>query len=438
MGYKALVIDDDDACRDVVCRFLTERGLEVNAAHSGSDALHRLEQAPVDLVITDLKMPGLSGIEVIEAARQRCPRAEIVLMTGFATVESAVHAMKLGAFDYLQKPFPLPQLGNLVDRALARVRSRRAEPADPFLTPGPVTAGLFKEAERLAASDLPILICGEAGTGKKALGRAIHGLGSRAAAPIRTLRCAALSANLQEAELLRAGGLLDEAARGTLLIAQAWAASPVVQREMVRLLDALEAAAGRNGDGFDAEIVPPARLIATTDRDLATRARRGGFRPDLFERLAPRTVTIPPLRERRDEILPLAEGLLARIAKRIGRPTGRLSPDAAASLLGHTWPGNVMELLVTLEQGALTANGAVITDADLGLNGSDQAGADQPLEDDGPAMQRDRERIIEALRRNAYNLTLTYQQLGMSRTTLWRKLKRYGITLTRAVDGPAS
>jgi DNA-binding NtrC family response regulator len=437
MGYKALVIDDDESCREVVCRLLADRGLEVNAAQSGSDALHRLEQGPVDLVITDLRMPGLSGIDVIEAARRRCPRAEIVLMTGFATVESAVHAMKLGAFDYLQKPFPLPQLGDLVDRALARVRSRRAEPADPFLTPGPVTAGLFREAERLAGGDLPILICGEAGTGKKALGRAIHGLSPRAAAPIRTLRCAALSASLQEPELLRAGGLLDEVAGGTLLVAQAWAASPVVQREMVRLLDALDAATGWKEDAFGAAIVPP-RLIVTTDRDLTTRARRGGFRPDLFERLALRTITIPPLRERRDEILPLAEGLLPRIADRIRRPTGGLSPDAAACVSGRPWPGNVTELLATLEQAALAARGTVITAADLAPIENGQVRSRQPDEDGGPARQRDREQIIEALRRNAYNLTLTYQQLGISRTTLWRKLKRYGITLTRAVDGTAS
>lgn len=435
MAYKALVIDDDDSCRDVVSRVLAERGLQVEAVQSGSEAVRRLEQGPVDLIITDLKMPGLSGIDVIEAARQRCPRAEILLMTGYATVESAVHVMKLGAFDYLQKPFPLPQLGTAVDRALTRLRSLRAEPADPFLTPGPVSAAIFKEARRVADSDLPILICGEVGTGKKALARAIHALSPRAAAPIRTLRCAALAADLQEAELLRAGGLLEEAAGGTLLVARAWAASPAVQREMVRLLDALEAAAGRNGDA--AAIVPP-RVIATTDRDLTTRARRGGFRPDLFQRIAPRTITIPPLRDRRDEIVPLAEGLLGRVAARVKRPVGRLSPEAAAWLSAHPWPGNVAELVATLERAALAARGPAVMAADLAPIDDGSARPAQPLEDDEPAARRDRERIIEALRRNAYNLTLTYQQLGMSRTTLWRKLKRYGIMLTRAVDRATS
>ncbi len=434
MTYRALVIDDDDACREVVCRFLAERGLQVNAAQSGSEALHRLEQGPVDVVITDLKMPGLSGIEVIEATKRRCPGAEILLMTGFATVESAVRAMKLGAFDYLQKPFPLADLGTLVDRAVARARLRRAEPAGPFLAPGAASAELLKRAEALAASDLPVLICGEAGTGKETLARTMHAASPRAAAPVRTLRCAALAADLQEAELLGAGGLLAETAGGTLVVAQAWAASPAAQREMVRLLDALEAVAGRPASE-DGAALPP-RLIVTTERDLSTRARRGGFRPDLFERLAHRTLTILPLRERGDEIVPLAEGLLARIRSRINRPIEGLAPDAAVWLTSRSWPGNVAELLATLERAALAARGPRLGAADLSAAAEPATRSRPPAEPEhDPAAQRERERILAALRRNAYNLTLTYQQLGMSRTTLWRKLKRYGITLTRAVDG---
>jgi DNA-binding NtrC family response regulator len=435
MGYRALVIDDDPAVRTVVQRYLAEQvGLEVATAQSGAEAMSQLDRSPVDLVVTDLKMPGLSGIEVIEATRQRCPRAEILLMTGFATVESAVHAMKLGAFDYLQKPFPLPQLGSMVERALERIKSRRAEPIDSFLAPGSITASVYREAERMAASDLPVLIAGEAGTGKVTLARAMHTVGPRRAAPVRTLRCGALDQALQEAELLRPGGLGDEAAGGTLVVAQVWSAAPAVQRELVRMLDALDAAAGKpTGPGAPAR---PARIIATTDRDLSTRARRGGFRPDLYERLAPRTLHIPPLRERRDEIVPLALGLVTRISARIEGPANTLAPDAAAWLEARAWPGNVSELVGTLERAVLAAQGAALTAADLDAADGKEARRTGAAEDEGPASRRERERIMAALKRNNYNLTLSYQQLGMSRTTLWRKLKRYGITLTRSVDDP--
>ncbi len=433
MGYRALVIDDDPTVRTVVQRYLAdEMHLEVGTAQSGADALAQLDQAPVDLVITDLKMPGLSGIEVIEATKQRCPRAEVLLMTGYATVASAVHAMKLGAFDYLEKPFPLPQLGSMVERALDRVKSRRAEPVDTFLTPGPITASIYREAVRLAASDLPVLITGEAGTGKITLARAMHPLGPRKAAPVRTLRCGALDQGLQEAELFKAGGLGDEAAGGTLVVAQVSAASPAVQRELVRMLDAIEAAAGKP-TGPDAPPRPP-RIITTTDRDLSTRARRGGFRPDLYERLSSRTLHIPPLRERRDEIVPLAQALLARVSARIEGPVTSLAPDAAPWLAAGAWPGNVTELVTTLERAALAAQGDTLTAEDLEAAGSKGAKRSPATEDDGPASRRERERITDALKRNSYNLTLTYQQLGMSRTTLWRKLKRYRINLTRALD----
>jgi DNA-binding NtrC family response regulator len=435
MGYRALVVDDDDAVRTVVTRFLAEElNLDVTSAQTGQEALAHLDREPVDIVITDLKMPGLSGIEVIEATKQRQPRAEVLLMTGFATVESAVHAMKLGAFDYLQKPFPLPQLGSMVERALARIKSRSAEPMEPFLTPGPITTALYAEAQRLAQGDLPLLIAGEAGSGKVTLARAVHGMSPRHNGPLRTLRCAALGPAQQEQELLDAGGALQEAAGGTLVVAQVWAASAAVQRELVRLLDALEAAATR-----PAEAAPrPARLIATTERDLSTRARRGGFRPDLYDRISPRTLTIPPLRERRDEIAPLAERLLPRVARRIEGQVDRLAPDAAAWLAAGPWPGNVTELLATLERAALAVDGPVLTaEALREADGRSGRRKSAPQEDQGPVSRRERERILEALRRNAYNLTLTYQQLGMSRTTLWRKLKRYGITLTRSVDGLA-
>ncbi|HWP35312.1 MAG TPA: response regulator, partial [Thermodesulfobacteriota bacterium] len=190
MAYRALVVDDDHGCREVVSRYLAEQGLEVSVAESGQAALRRFEEGPpADVVVTDLKMPGPSGIEVIEAAKRYWPRAEIVLMTAFGTVESAVHAMKLGAFDYVQKPFPLEHLGAIVERALARVRGRRAEPLDPFLTPGPASAAVLRQALALAAGALPVLIVGEAGTGKETLARAIHAHSPRAAAPVRTLRC---------------------------------------------------------------------------------------------------------------------------------------------------------------------------------------------------------------------------------------------------------
>ena len=435
MGYRVLVIDDDPAVRTVVQRYLADQaGLEVATADSGAEAMAQLDRAPVDVVVTDLRMPGLSGIEVIEATRQRCPRAEILLMTGFATVESAVHAMKLGAFDYLQKPFPLSQLGSMVERAIDRIKTRRAEPIEPFLTPGPATASVYREAERMAASDLPVLVVGEAGTGKVTLARTMHAAGPRREAPVRTLRCAALDHALQEAELLKAGGLADEAAGGTLVVAQVWAASATVQRELIRMLDALEAAAGRPAEP-GAPPRPP-RIIATTDRDLSTRARRGGFRPDLYERLAPRTLHLPPLRERRDEIVPLAEGLLARISARVGSQADTLAPDAATWLAAQAWPGNVSELAAILERAALAAEGRVLTAADLAAATERGSKRQAAPDDDGPASRRERERIVEALKRNGYNLTLTYQQLGMSRTTLWRKLKRYGITLTRAIEAP--
>lgn len=435
MGYRALVIDDDPTVRTVVQRYLAEQmGLDVGTAQSGADALAQLDRAPVDLVITDLKMPGLSGIEVIEATRQRCPRAEVLLMTGFATIESAVHAMKLGAFDYLQKPFPLPQLGSMVERALERIKSRRAEPIEPFLTPGAITASILREAERLAASDLPVLITGEAGTGKITLARAMHAASPRRQAMVRTLRCGALDQALQDAELLKPGGMADEAAGGTLVVAQAWAASAAVQREIVRMLDAQEAAAGKPARPAAGQ--RPPRVIATADRDLSTRARRGGFRPDLYERLAPRTLHIPPLRERRDEIVPLAQGLLGRLSARIEAPVTGLAPDAQAWLAAATWPGNVSELVATLERAALAASGPALTAEDLEAADGKGPRRAAVAENGGLASRRERERIMEALRRNNSNLTLTYQQLGMSRTTLWRKLKRYGITVTRSVEDP--
>jgi DNA-binding NtrC family response regulator len=359
-----VVADDEEVMRHFVTRALARHGYEVVAADGGEVAIDRFTQTEADVAVVDLKMPGMDGIEVLTALRQRRPDAIVILMTAFGTIPSAVHAMRLGATDYVTKPFEIETLTAVIERALERraaTRDGRRQPA-----PADHRSGLVGESEAMRAvhraidlvkdSDATVLITGESGTGKELVARAVHAGSRRAAGPFVPLHCAALHHNLIDSELFGhvAGaftgavrpkrGLIARADGGTLFLDEIGDVGFATQAKLERVLQ--EKSFFPLGGS---EIVRvDFRVIAATSRDLDAAVRAGGFRRELFFRLNVVPIHLPPLRERREDIPLLANHFLATL-RPAGSAVRRFSDEAMVALANHGWSGNIRELQNTVE-----------------------------------------------------------------------------------------
>jgi len=437
-----LVADDEEGVRTFVAEALELAGHDVDQAPDGDAAYGMLSRRSYQLLVTDLKMPGLDGLSLLTRVKAEQPEVEVLVMTAFGSVETAVSAMKRGAFDYIQKPVDSPaELRLLVDRALERrslltLRAVREEPKRAPLTWGAESmAPVIDALSKVARTNATVLLVGESGTGKEVAARAIHDQSERAGGPFVAVNCAALSENLLESELFghekgaftgahaRRRGRLELAQGGTLFLDEVGELKPDLQAKLLRVLQEKTYERVGGSQTLDADV----RWIAATNRDLIQAIGEGGFREDLYHRLAVFPIRLPPLRERLEDLPSLVDVLLRRIAPELGRGKLTITKPALARLHRAAWPGNVRELRNVLERAAILADSERIEQSHLWIEdrpppgGAPGAGPVRTLD------ELEREAIIRALAQVDGNRKRAAELLGIGLRTLYDKIKRYDL-----------
>ncbi len=439
---RILVADDEQGLRAFVAEALEADGHTVAQAADGVEAAQRLAHEGFDLLITDLRMPRMDGLALLRQVRLDQPELEVLVLTAHGTIETAVEAMKLGAFDYVEKPVGSPgELRLVVARALerrallaARDRAAREIPLLPPLTYGdPAMVPVVEALRRVARTDSSVLLLGESGTGKEVAARTLHAWSARAQGPFVAVNCAAVPDALLESELFghekgaftgAAGahrGRLELAEGGTFFLDEIAEMSPAVQAKLLRVLQDRRYERVGGTRTIEADV----RWVAATNRDPAALLTSGALREDVYHRLAVFPVRLPPLRERRRDILPLAETLLARIAATVGRTRLTLGEGTAERLLAAQWPGNVRQLANALERAAILCDGPEIGPEHLELADGPAVAAATAGQSTLDAIER--AAITEALGAVGGNRRAAAERLGMGLRTLYDKLKRYRV-----------
>jgi DNA-binding NtrC family response regulator len=436
---RLLVVDDTPTALEILSRTLGASGYAVVSAASVAEATRALAQGPFDLVLTDYRMPGASGMDLVRHVRENLPAMGVVMVTGYGSIQGAVSAVKLGADEYLAKPFTDGELLACVRRALEAAAARRAAGPPPSAGAAPSRSILGgSEAmrrvhaliERASRSSATVLIAGESGTGKELAARAIHYAGPRAAAPFVAVNCAAIPEPLAESELFgyvrgaftgaaeSRAGFFQAADGGTLFLDEVGGTSAALQAKLLRALQDREVTmvGARRPSRVDV------RVIAATNQDLTALVRRGAFREDLYYRLNVLAIELPPLRDRGDDILELAGHFLRHYARESGREAPRLSRRALAALRRYAWPGNVRELANLVQRLVVMTDGGEIDAADLPslLRFSAPAGRSTAR----TLAEVEAEHVLAVLAAAGGNRTRAADILGIDRKTLGLKLRR--------------
>ncbi len=441
---RILVVDDEEGIRSFLTDSLLTEGHEVVEAADGVQASLMLDRQTFNLMITDLHMPGLDGMALLRKARSEVPEMEVVVLTAHGSVETAVEALKMGATDFLQKPLSGPDeirlvAARAVERCSLRTLRDRTRPDDqtPRLSHGaPAMKPVIEAVEKVAGTDATVLLMGETGTGKEVVAQAIHQLSPRSAGPFVAVNCAALSETLLQSELFghekgaftgadaRRRGRIELADGGTFFLDEIAELDPSLQAKLLRVLQEKQF----ERVGGNRTIFSNVRWITATNRDLGKMMAAGTFREDLYHRLSVFPIEIPPLRDRREDIIPLAETLLARISRELGRASLELGEGAREALVRADWPGNVRELANVLERAAILSDGQTLDTAFLQPSpvfhsqSATPAGAlPRTLED------VERAAIEQALRRSEGHRQKAAEELGIGLRTLYDKLKRYDL-----------
>jgi two-component system, NtrC family, response regulator AlgB len=439
---KLLIVDDEKNIRAHLTTFFEECGHQVRSAESGQQALAILSnEIGFDLILTDYLMAEMNGYEFLQRVKALNPEIPVILMTAYATVENAVAAMQAGAYDYLTKPFSLDQVQHTVERALEnrRLRTENRELREtveglPFLESlSPVMLRLLRDAERIANSEAAILLTGESGTGKNVLARQIHRWSPRREKPFVVINCTTLSEQLLESELFGhvkgsfTGAIKDKPGRlegangGTVFLDEIADLSPVLQAKFLRFVQ--EQSFERVGG--DDLIQIDARIIAASNRDLLAEVSAHHFREDLFYRLNVIALNVPSLRERSEDIVPLACRLLSAASIRNHRPQLQFSPSTETVMAGYRWPGNVRELRNVVERAAVLSPTEIVTPECL-PDTLFHPPAVRPGSSSASIEEIEREHITRVLAESP-TLQDAAESLGINATTLWRKRKRYKI-----------
>jgi DNA-binding NtrC family response regulator len=451
---KVLVVDDEAGMRKSLAIMLRRDGYPVTEATGGTDALEQLGREVFDLVVADLNMDDLSGLEVLRHIKQTSPDIEVILMTAYGTIESAVEAMKLGAFDFITKPFQaeeiLLRVRNAVDkrelrREVGRLRAevQNVSGLDRIVGVSEPMRRLLASVPRIGQTDSTVLITGESGTGKELVARAIHTTSRRAHGPFVSVSCAALPEQLLENELFghvkgaftgalaARKGLLEEAHGGTFFLDEVGEAPLAIQTKLLRVLE--ERTIRRLGDNRSWPV--DIRIVAATNRDLEVATREKTFREDLLYRLNVIRLHLPPLRDRRDDVPLLARHFLALHCRQLSRELEGFAPAALTALRGHAFPGNVRELSNVIEQAVALAAGPLIEPEDLPEHIRQPVAARGPVPSAAPSASPledalegvEQEQIREALRLTGWNISQAATRLGISRNTLRYRIEKYGL-----------
>jgi two-component system response regulator FlrC len=440
-----LVVDDEEGVRSFLAEALEDAGHGVVRAAEGNEALELLRARSFQVLVTDLKMPGLDGMELLRRVKAEQPEVEVVVLTAHGSVEGAVEAMKLGALEYLEKPLSGPDeirlvAGRAAERFELRALKERADEEAARLPPlaygAPVMEPVVAALRKVAPTEATVLLLGESGTGKEVAARAVHAWSPRQAGPFVAVNCAAVSETLLESELFghekgaftgavtTRRGRLELAAGGTFFLDEIAELRPDLQVKLLRVLQERRFERVGGSRTLEADV----RWIAATNRDLDEMLERRAFREDLYHRLAVFPVRLPPLRERREDVLPLARRLLDRIGAELGARAPTLSPAAEAALTDAAWPGNIRELANVLERAAILCDDGFVTPELLAGFGRPRPAAASSPESPRTLEEIERDAIARALARHDGHRERAARELGIGVRTLYDKLKRYDLS----------
>ena len=476
---RILIVDDDASMRYSLVRMLEGRGLGVVAAKNGAEALSLFFAEKPELVVMDIKMPGQSGLEVLKQFKERDPKALVILMTAFGTTETAIEAMKSGAFDYILKPFDIPKMKSLVERALEVSRMMKkavslpdqkdgGTAAESIVGSSPAMQEIYKMIGQVAPTEVTVLLRGESGTGKEMVARAVYHHSQRADRPFLPVNCAAIPETLLESELFghekgaftgaltRRIGRFEQGQGGTLFLDEIGDMTPATQAKILRVLQErrFERLGGSESIAVDV------RLIAATNKDLEKGMREGNFRQDLYYRLKVVSLTLPPLRERKEDIPELVRYFILRFWADINPQVREISAKALERLVRHSWPGNVRELENAMKRAMVVAKGNTLLPEDFSFEGAGLEGgpagdlgdfekgleammepvfkvlAERSRESPEADLMSSLEKILikRALQETRGNQVQAALLLGMSRNTLRSKIERYRIRKEVAIS----
>jgi DNA-binding NtrC family response regulator len=448
-----LVVDDDALMRDYLNETLCRGGFRVDLASAGEEAMERIRKTEYDVILSDIRMPNVGGMELLQAVRQHLPYAKVVMMTAYGTVQNAVEAMKLGAFEYVMKPFSIDEIELVVKRALDQKKLEmenqllRSEVIgrysfDNIIGKTLQMQDIFGLVEGVADTKATVLITGESGTGKELIAKAIHYHSSRREGPFIRINCAALPAGLVESELFghekgsftgaikQSRGRFELAHEGTLLLDEISEISLSLQAKLLRVLQEREFE--RVGSGIPIQV--DVRIVATTNRDLRELIERGKFREDLFYRLNVVPIHIPPLRERKEDIPALAQHFLRKSNQENNRQIEGIAQKAYELFMEYPWPGNVRELENYIERAVVTAQGKILTPRDFSKELSFGKFRSSSGKIDVGITIEEAERILtlRTLKAQGGNRTKAAEILGISTRTLRNKLQEYGLKETES------
>ena len=452
---KILVVDDEPGIRELLSIMLSSEGYDVSTARDYNTALTKFQQNDFDIIIADIMMPGKSGIDLMKAIREKDPDIPIIIITAYASINSAIEALRLDAFDYITKPFSVDQIKFIIKRALdvrkLKVENRllkqkltKTEAIDGFIGTSKSAQKIRELVKKIAQTESTVLITGESGTGKEIIARAIHELSPRSGGPFVSINCAAVPETLLESELFgyKKGaftgatkdkiGLFAAADGGTFFLDEVAEMPLPIQAKLLRILETYEFVPLGSTTPVKVDI----RLVAATNKNLKELVDQNRFRADLYYRLNVIHIHIPPLRERREDILPIAYSILERVALKRNEPIKKLSDEAKELILNAPWEGNVRELENVLERAAILCDDEVITPEHLPEYIVEEVSAQgqKPFEaifenvDDIKSLEEmEKAYIFYTLARTNWNKALAAEKLGIDLSTLYRKIDRYGI-----------